>query len=237
MTVEYRQIHGDDSELRAAEGDGMSFAGYAAKFNSRSEDLGFREVIEPGAFARSLKSRNEIKAFVNHDTNLVIGSTRAGTLRLAEDAKGLPAEIDLPDTTYGRDLSVSVKRGDSSGMSFGFSVVKDEWSADYSQRRLIEVRLHEVSVVTGFPAYKSTTATVRSLARLAHRTQQDVEVLADAVMALESGAELTESQYGVLMEAADRSRVKADEPPAPTPDTVPVSVLSLLLDHKGKQIP
>ena len=235
MTVEYRQISGDDTELRAAEGDGMSFSGYAAKFNSRSEDLGFREVIEPGAFARSLKSRNEIKAFVNHDTNLVIGSTRAGTLRLAEDAKGLPAEIDLPDTTYGRDLSVSVKRGDSSGMSFGFSVVKDEWSADYSQRRLIEVRLHEVSVVTGFPAYKSTTATVRSLARLAHRTQQDVEMLADAVMALESGSELSDEQYGVIVEAADRSRAKAvtEDPPAPEADLVSLLTQKLSLLEKS----
>lgn len=235
MTVEYRQISGDDTELRAAEGDGMSFSGYAAKFNSRSEDLGFREVIEPGAFARSLKSRNEIKAFVNHDTNLVIGSTRAGTLRLSEDAKGLPAEIDLPDTTYGRDLSVSVKRGDSSGMSFGFSVVKDEWSADYSQRRLIEVRLHEVSVVTGFPAYKSTTATVRSLARLAHRTQQDVEALADAVMALEAGSELSDEQYGVIVEAADRSRAKAaaEEPPAPEADLVSLLTQKLSLLEKS----
>ena len=188
-----------------------------------------------GAFARSLKSRNEIKAFVNHDTNLVIGSTRAGTLRLSEDAKGLPVEIDLPDTTYDRDLSVSVKRGDSSGMSFGFSVVKDEWSADYSQRRLIEVRLHEVSVVTGFPSYKSTTATVRSLARLAHRTQQDVEALADAVMALEAGSELSDEQYGVIVEAADRSRAEAvtEEPPAPEADLVSLLTQKLSLLEKS----
>lgn len=230
MSVEYRQITGDLAELRAAEGDGMTFDGYAAKFNSRSEDMGFRETIEPGAFAKSLRSRNEIKAFVNHDTNLVIGSTRSGTLVLSEDDKGLKDSISLPETTYARDLSVSVKRGDTSSQSFGFSVVRDEWSKDYSQRRLIEVRLHEVSVVTGFPAYASTTAKVRSLARLAFRTEQDVETLADAVSALESGAELTEAQASVLMESIDRSRPKAAEPAAPEADIVGIlsQKLSLL---------
>ena len=218
MTLEYRHIGGDDSELRSAEGDGMTLSGYAARFNSRSEDMGFRETIEPGAFSKSLRSRNEIKAFINHDTNLVIGSTRSGTLSLSEDDKGLADTISLPDTSYARDLSVSTARGDTSGQSFGFSVVRDEWSKDYTQRRLLEVRLHEVSIVTGFPAYAATSVNVRALARLAYRTEQDAETLADALTALERGDELSPDQANVLMETVERIRPKVEEEAPAEPD-------------------
>jgi uncharacterized protein len=234
MTLEYRHIGGDDSELRSAEGDGMTLSGYAARFNSRSEDMGFRETIEPGAFDKSLRSRNEIKAFINHDTNLVIGSTRSGTLQLSEDDKGLADTISLPETSYARDLSVSAARGDTSGQSFGFSVVRDEWSKDYSQRRLLEVRLHEVSIVTGFPAYAATTVNVRAVARLAYRAEQDAETLADAITALERGDELNDDQANVLLETVERIRPKAEEPPAP--DAVPVEVLLQKLDLIAKAI-
>lgn len=231
MTVEFRQLPADFVEMRA-EGDGMTFTGYAIRYNSPSEPLPFIETIMPGATTRSLKSRNEIKAFVNHDTNMVLGSTRAGTLSLSEDDKGLFAQINLPDTTYGRDLAVSVKRGDVSGMSFGFSVPRggDTWSEDGSQRAINELRIHEVSPVTGFPAYKATTAYVRSLAQ---RTGVDVDVLTEAVSALESGAELTEEQFTVLQESIDRSRAKSEEPAAPT---TPLSLLQKQIDLMGKEI-
>ena len=78
-----------DFELRA-EGDGMTFVGYAAKFNSPSEDLGgFTETIESGAFRKSLRSRNDVKLLVNHDTGRVLASSRAGTMELYEDEVGL----------------------------------------------------------------------------------------------------------------------------------------------------
>lgn len=230
--IEYRRIDGDEVEMRAADGDGMTLTGYAARFNSRSEDMGFRETIEPGAFAKTLKARNEVKALINHNSDYVIGSTRAGTLVLNEDDKGLADHISLPDTSFGRDLSVSVARRDISAQSFGFSVVRDEWSKDYSQRRLIEVRLHEVSIVA-MPAYTATSANVRALARLAYRTQMDVDVLTEAVSALESGAELTEEQFTVLQESIDRSRAKTDEPAAPT---TPLSLLQKQIDLMGKEI-
>lgn len=228
MDIEYRHIAGDLAELRADdESEGKRLKGYAAKFNSRSEDMGFRETIDPEAFTKTLKSRNDVKALVNHDTSMVIGSTRAGTLTLALDERGLADDIDLPDTTYANDLHVVVKRGDVSGQSFGFSVVRDEWSKDYSERRLLEVRLHEVSVVT-FPAYKASTVSARALARLAHRTQQDAEALADAMTALEAGGELSPDQAALLMEAVDRSTAKADEPDPVA--AVPLSVLQKQLD-------
>ena len=229
MTVEYRAWFGDDAEVRAA-AEGMSFTGYAIRYNAKSEPLPFRETIAPGAVTRSLKSRNEIKAFVNHDTNLVLGSTRAGTLRLSEDDRGVPVEIDLPETTYGRDLSVSVKRGDVSGMSFGFSVVKDQWNDDYSERTIYELRLHEVSVVTGFPAYRQTTAAVRALPLLAKRTGVDIDALAEAFDALSSG-ELTADQADMLAEAVDRSR--PDRPADAEP--VDLSALQALSDLLKKR--
>jgi HK97 family phage prohead protease len=213
--TETRALQVEDAEFRA-ERDGMTFRGYAAKFNRKSEPLPFRETILPGAFTRTLKSRNEIKAFVNHDTNMVIGSTRAGTLRLSQDEIGLMAEIDLPDTSYGRDLAVSVQRGDVSGMSFGFYVPKggDMWNADYSERTISEIALHEVSPVTGFPAYRSTTASVRALSRLALRAEQDIEALSDALMALESGEMLTQDQGKMLkdtIEALTESLEQSEE--------------------------
>lgn len=231
MTVEFRAWFGDDAEVRAAS-EGMSFTGYAIRYNAKSEPLPFRETIAPGAVTRSLKSRNEIKAFVNHDTNLVLGSTRAGTLRLSEDDRGVPVEIDLPETSYGRDLSVSVKRGDVSGMSFGFSVVKDSWSQDYSQRTIHELRLHEVSVVTGFPAYRQTTASVRAIIA-ARGMGLEPRALAEALDALASGEQLTDEQMDVVMAAVDRSRPSQPEPEAaPEPDLSALQALSDLLKKR-----
>jgi uncharacterized protein len=234
MAMEIRELAADLTELRSAdESDGMTLHGYAARFNSRSEDLGFREYIEPGAFSKSLRSRNDVKALLNHNSDVVLGSTRAGTLVLSEDERGLADTISLPDNTTGRDLAVSIKRGDISGQSFGFSVVRDEWSKDYSERRLLEVRLHEVSI-TAFPAYSATNVNVRALALLAKRTQLDAEALADAMTTLESGGILTDDQANVLLEAVDRSRPAREAEPEPEP-SVPLSVLKdkLSLFAKG----
>ena len=86
--LEYRSITTQDFEVRAdATADGMSFSGYAAVFDSPSEPLPFTETIAPGAFRRSLKTHNEVKMFVNHNSDQVLASKKAGTLRLREDAK------------------------------------------------------------------------------------------------------------------------------------------------------
>jgi HK97 family phage prohead protease len=205
-TVEFDVRNGE------ASADGMSFTGYAAVFNSPSEPLPFTEVIREGAFKRSLKSRNEIKLFMNHNTDVVLGSTRAGTLKLTEDSRGLLAQADLPDTSAGRDLSVLMKRGDVSSMSFGFSVPPkgDAWSSDGATRELHQVRLHEVSIVTGFPAYEATTASVRSLDILATRTAVDVDALSDAITRLEAGETLEADHADLISEVV--SKLRADQP-------------------------
>jgi HK97 family phage prohead protease len=215
VTKVERRVKTDvDFEIRLLpdDKDGMRFTGYAAVFNSDSEPLPFTERIVPGAFKRSLKARNEIKMFVNHNMDMVLASTRAKTLRLTEDSKGLLAEASLPDTTYGRDLSVLMQRGDVHSMSFGFSVPKkgDRWSDDGTVRELLDIRLHEVSIVTGFPAYEATTAQVRSVEILASRTNTDPDLLADALIKLESGEKLSADSADLITEVV--TKLRADAP-------------------------
>lgn len=215
--VERRVRNDIDFEVRMEpeSADGMRFSGYAAVFNSPSEPLPFIERIAEGAFTRSLKSRNEIKMFMNHNTDVVLASTRSKTLRLSEDSKGLLAEAVLPDTTAGRDLAVLMKRGDVHSMSFGFSVPAngDSWSQDGQQRTLNEIRLHEVSIVTGFPAYEATTASVRTLEILANRTNVDQDALADAMLKLEAGETLDAASADLITEVVTKLRepVENDE--------------------------
>lgn len=139
--------------------------GYAAVFNELSEDLGgFREIIRPGAFERTLKTA-DVRALLNHDSNYVLGRNRAGTLEVSEDERGLPVAITPPDTQWARDLVTSVKRGDVNQMSFQFMVKSEDWSQDERGvvRELRDVDLYDVSIVT-YPAYPQTTAEVRSKA-------------------------------------------------------------------------
>ena len=223
--VETRRITFNEFELRAGQaGDGMSFSGYAAVFNSDSEPLPFIERIAPGAFAKSLKSRNNIRMYMNHDSSMLLGTTRSKTVRLAEDSKGLFVDADLPDTSVGRDLSVLMQRGDVDSMSFGFTVPQggDRWSDDGTRRELRQIRLFEVSVVTGFPAYAATSASVRSLDALATRTGIDADQLAVAITALESGQTLDPNHAALLRETVAKLE--------PTPQSAPASV-SVLAKH------
>ena len=147
------------AELRV-DADTNGIAGYAAVFRSWSEDLGFfKEEIAPGAFTRTIKNA-DVRALINHDPNLIIGRTKNGTLRLAEDDKGLSYEVDLPETSYAADLRESIKRKDITQNSFGFRTVKDEWSDDGKRRTLREVELFDISPVT-FPAYRQTNVKLR----------------------------------------------------------------------------
>lgn len=162
-----------DKELRSfalnefrvdSENDKPKMYGHAAMFDSLSEDLGgFRERIAPGAFSKSLESA-DIRALFNHDSNIVLGRNKSGTLRLKEDQSGLAIEIDPPDTQAARDLLVSMNRGDISQMSFGFRTIADKWAKLDGEwiRTLLEVDLFDVSPVT-YPAYNSTDIAVRSM--------------------------------------------------------------------------
>ena len=216
--VEFRSFTG---ELRQ-EGDGNTFVGYAAMFDQPSQPLPFIERIAPGAFSKSLRNRKrDIRLFVNHDSNMVLASRNSGTLILTEDGRGLRVEATLPDTTAGRDMKELLRTGIVDKMSFGFQVDTrgDRWSDDGMERTLTSVRLFEVSIVTGFPAYESTMAAVRSLERLSERTGMAVDELSEALDMLAEGAELPADKASLLMDA-----IKAS---SPEPEPAPVNLLAL----------
>jgi len=147
--------------------DGSTIAGYAAVFGGEADIGGyFREVIAPGAFAETLKTA-DVRAYFDHDRGRVLGRSTAGTLRLKEDDKGLSVEIDLPDTSDGRDVRTLIDRGDIDGMSFGFIVRKEMWdeTSDPPTRTIQQVDLREVSVVSE-PAYADTSIALRSLSEI-----------------------------------------------------------------------
>ncbi len=150
-------------ELRVT-GDGQPvIEGHAAVFDQWSEDLGgFREIIRAGTFKKTIQEA-DIRALFNHDPNYVMGRNMADTLTLAEDDQGLAVTITPPDTTWARDLEVSMRRGDITQMSFGFRTIRDRWGNEdgFTARELLEVRLFDVSVVT-FPAYPQTDAVFRA---------------------------------------------------------------------------
>ena len=180
---------------------GMTFTGYAAVFNSDSQPLPFTERIAPGAFKRSLQSRNEVKLLWNHDSGEPLASVRGGTLKLVEDARGLKVEATLANTTRGRDVSELIRSRVIDSMSFGFSVIKDSWSNDGNTRTLEAVRLFEVSIVSS-PAYEGTAGTVA--VRSVTESGIDADQLADALMRLESGEELDPTQAGLITEVVSK---------------------------------
>lgn len=156
------------TELRIqAESERQVIEGHALVFDSWSETLGgifpFKEKVKRGAFAKSI-GKDDIRALFNHSPDYVLGRNKAGTLELTEDEKGLLVRIYPPDTQWARDLTVSISRGDISQMSFGFTVIKDEWRTEdgIDVRELREVKLYDVSPVT-FPAYTQTDVGVKAM--------------------------------------------------------------------------
>jgi HK97 family phage prohead protease len=205
----------NDFEVRET-ADGMTLTGYAARFNQPSEPLPFTERIAPGAFKRSLRAKNDIKLLWNHDSSMVLGSTRAGTLRLFEDDMGLRVEAVLPDTTAGRDAKVLIQRGDVTGFSFGFTVPAngDSWNTDGTERTLKSVRLLEVSTGVAFPAYPSTngTAMVRSLEDVVMAVGVDYDALSMALGKIANGEAITHADKEIVELVLDALTPEEDMP-------------------------
>ncbi|HEY7823784.1 MAG TPA: HK97 family phage prohead protease [Acidimicrobiia bacterium] len=232
--LEVRSLDTEPLELRAAVSDDSigTFAGYAIRYDSPSLPLPFTERVARGALTRTLKAKNDIRMYVNHDDRLVLASTRSKTLRLEDREDGLFVEADLPDTSYARDLRAVMEKRVVNTMSFGFSTVRDSWSNDGSERTLDEIRLHEVSVVTGVAAYPATTASVRSWLVPAKRAAVDPEELTVAVAKLHAGETLTDDDVRTITSVVDSLReapVEADEPiEEDTVADVPATDLSVL---------
>lgn len=184
---------------RRAEGDGGGdgtphIVGHAAVFDRwatiyEGRHLTLKEVVRPGAFARAIRERQDVRSLFNHDANFVLGRSTAGTLALAEDPTGLLSDTLPPDTRTIRDLVLSpIERGDVSGMSFAFTVfqgdgarkqeerpdgtlvittpgeritIRREGDREIEERELLDLDLHDVSPVT-YPAYAETDVALRS---------------------------------------------------------------------------
>jgi len=163
-----RRVAPVTTEIRS-EGDGSwTLVGHAAVFDSRSQSLGgFHEVIQRGAFRKVLRQDGlDVRALFNHDQNQVLGRTTNGTLTLTEDPKGLRYEVNVADTSYGRDLRVLLERGDVTQSSFAFKVGKDgqTWSDEEDGTMLRTITefgdLLDVSPVT-YPAYSATSSSIK----------------------------------------------------------------------------
>ncbi len=156
MTLEKRSF--EAVEIRA---DGRKLQGYAALFGTEARiGGGMVETIAAGAFTKTLATRADILALVDHDPSRVLARTKSGTLRLTEDARGLAFDLDVPDTQAGRDILVMANRGDLGGMSFGFTATDDFIEGDRRELRALE--LFEISIVSAFPAYEGTVINARA---------------------------------------------------------------------------
>lgn len=162
-------------EIReATNNEEMAIEGYFIVFGQQTELwAGAYEEISPNALDKSLS--NDIRALINHDTRLVLGRNKSGTLELKVDSRGLWGKIKInPNDTEAVNLYERVKRGDVSQCSFGFNIISEEteWRDDGTVKWTItEVNLHEVSVVT-YPAYEETGVQARQASVEAYREKQ-----------------------------------------------------------------
>lgn len=169
--IERRFVKG--SQVRAAEDGKPAISGYASVFNEQYDSGWFIETIKPGAFSRALREAQDVRMLLNHDANFILGRTKADTLTLREDTKGLFFDCTLPDTQAGNDVRTLIQRGDLDGCSFAFQAVKQEWrearedpndpkSRMIQYRDIADLDLYDASVVT-YPAYEGTSVGARSL--------------------------------------------------------------------------
>lgn len=213
----------------AADGLGTLF-GYASVYNRYSQNLGgFVEQVAPGAFSKSLGDKVAVIARYNHDDNYLLGTTEAETLRLSDDVTGLGYEVDLPDTSSGRDVAFLSKRGDLRYSSFAFYTLEDEWSVTeqgFPLRTLQAVQLVDVAPVNT-PAYLDTSTGVRSLAS---RLEVEVDVVEHATTAELRSLILGEPIDIPAVEArAEEQEQSAEGRETPTP-AVKLARLALDLD-------
>lgn len=149
-------------ETREDQESGKYIEGYFSVFNSNYELWeGATESVDPHAFDETLGE--DIRCLINHDTTLVLGRNKAGTLELKADSHGLWGRVRInPNDQDAVNLYERVKRGDVDQCSFGFQILKEstETDGDKIHWTLERVRLFEVSVCT-FPAYESTSVAAR----------------------------------------------------------------------------
>lgn len=186
VTTEERRrlaLDATGAELRADDTGHERFVGLASPFGVRAaignpKTWGFLEEFAPGSYTKTL-SEGDQRMLIDHDSYFVVSRVSAGTLKLAQSARGLEVDSAL-DTglSYVQDLKANLRNGNITGMSIGFYVVKDAWSMveveetdeegktrfyEAELRTVLETRLLEASAVT-FPAFDTTEAELKSVA-------------------------------------------------------------------------
>lgn len=194
-------------EIRVEGVDGKSpvLQAQAVVYDSPSDAGGlawFEEVVKPGFFSKTL-AESDVRALRDHVPWMILGRTKAGTLRLTDNKDGLFFEADLPNATYARDMIESMDRGDIDQCSFQFDIIKENMIEEKDKkpcRELLEGRLIDVSVVT-FPWYEDTHAEIDMRARF------------DALVEQARAGQLTSRDRSLLEYISQRLRdVSTDEP-------------------------
>jgi HK97 family phage prohead protease len=210
-----RNLTFKDIQLRASESEGKKTLVGIIPYNSRSEDMGgFKEMISPTAFNKTLADKANVSALFAHDVSKVLGSTRSGTLRLVSSDEGLLAECDLPNTTYANDLYEIISRSDCNTMSFGFQPVKHKDTGNL--RTLTEVALKEISFGVLMPAYAETNSAAQ-LRTILEVRKVDISVLTEIL----SKDNLDEADQKVLSEIiGELSKLVPSQEEAPVEEKV-----------------
>lgn len=165
-----------EAEIRGHSG-GRGLEGYASVFNVEARIGDYVERVMPGAFRQTLAENRDILALANHETNQILGRTAAGTLKLAEDSRGLHFSIsELPETGYAADILALVRSGNIGGASFAFRPRPggEVWAG--KNRSLTNLHLFEVSVISGMPAYTGTAVHARAMPDLREQLRRRMVV-------------------------------------------------------------
>lgn len=196
----------------ATEEDKKKYITGCVPYHTRSCDLGgFTEIIEPSAFSKTLKDGNNVVLLYNHDDSKVLGSTRAGTLKLESRDDGLHFSCLVNEEVgFARDAYSIINRGDCNTISFGFSPIKTENRNGI--RHLKEVALSEISCCVPFPAYKDGYA-VTNFRSYMMDNNINYELIEDA---LSNSDNLSDAQKEAIKELITslQDLVKEDEKPA-----------------------
>jgi Escherichia/Staphylococcus phage prohead protease len=197
-----------DVDVHDLDTRGRTVVGYAALYNTLSEDLGgYREQIAPGAFAGVLDA--DVRALLNHDPNEVLGRTKSGTLRLHDEERGLRFELDLPDSPLGQNMRTAISRGDLDGASFRFEVGDEAWDGDVRTIKSVK-ELRDVTLAT-YPAYPAASVELRTKPTTSKEATMDESITKEVEDAVHDEPDLEQRTNGAgSLRVTDRDDGRAE---------------------------